>query len=121
MIPLSREIQKLDKNKTVYMHLNIHQPWIYVLYALQISPYEFNEGKRENTIDGWNNNYAFDRYEFELPEEVQDNSIYVICEEDADKEVKSFIQELEEKEYQVEHYGRYGIYYETNHYVDKLQ
>lgn len=121
VIPLSREIQKLDKNKTVYMHLNIHQPWIYVLYAMQISPYEFNEGKRENTIDGWNNNYAFGRYEFELPEEVQDNSIYVICEEDADKEVKSFIQELEEKEYQVEHYGRYGIYYEINHYVDKLQ
>ena len=121
VIPLSREIQKLDKNKTVYMHLNIHQPWIYVLYALQISPYEFNEGKRENTIDGWNNNYAFDRYEFELPEEVQDNSIYVICEEETEEEVKSFIQELEEKEYQVEHYGRYGIYYETNHYVDKLQ
>ena len=111
VISLSQEIQKLDKDKTVYMHLNIHQPWIYVLYALQISPYEFNEKKRENTIDGWNNNYSFGRYEFELPEEVQDNSIYIICEEGTEEEVKSFIQKLEKKGYQVEHYGRYGIYF----------
>ncbi len=108
VIGLSQEIQKWDNNKTVYMHLNVHQPWIYVLYALQISPYEFNEEKRENTIDGWNNNYSFGRYEFELPENVKNNSIYVIY---VEEEVKSFIQKLEEKGYQIKLYGKYQIYY----------
>src|SRR5699024_10722463 len=69
-IELVQEIEKIDKNKTVYMHLNIHQPWIYVLYSLQLSPYEFNNTKRENNIKNYANNYSFGRYYFELPDEI---------------------------------------------------
>ena len=90
------------------MHLNVHQPWIYVLYALQISPYEFQQDRRENNIDNWNNNYSFGRYEFKLLEKVEENSIYVINEEES---VSDFVQELREKGYHVEYYGRYSIYY----------
>lgn len=109
-IELVQEIEKIDKNKTVYMHLNIHQPWIYVLHSLQLSPYEFNNTKRENNIKNYANNYSFGRYYFELPDEIIENSLYVI---NPDEFTRDFCNELIKNDYNFQFYKNVIIFYKN--------
>ena len=104
----AQRVQEIDENKNVYMHLNTHEPWIYVLYATQMSPYEFNETKVEDLIDDWNNKFYFGRYRFDLPENVVNNSIYVI---EPDDKNKDFVEALINNNYKSENCGRYTIFY----------
>ena len=92
------------------MHLNIHQPWIYVLYSLQLSPYEFNNTKRENNIKNYANNYSFGRYYFELPDEIIENSLYVI---NPDEFTRDFCNELIKNDYNFQFYKNVIIFYKN--------
>ena len=104
----TQRVEEIDKNKNVYMHLNTHEPWIYVLYAIQMSPYEFNKTKVEDLIDDWNNKFYFGKYRFELPEKIVSNSIYVI---EPDEKNQNFVDELINSNYKSESCGRYTIFY----------
>ena len=104
VVDIIQKIEELDNEKNVYLHLNIREPWIYVLYSLQMSPYEFNETKHEN----WNETFSFGKYYFELPDEIIDDSIYVI---NQDNTTEEFVKELIENNYKIEQYKTYTIYY----------
>lgn len=104
VVDIIQKIEELDNEKNVYLHLNIREPWIYALYSLQMSPYEFNETKHEN----WNETFSFGKYYFELPDEIIDDSIYVI---NQDNTTEEFVKELIENNYKIEQYKTYTIYY----------
>lgn len=116
-ITVTKTIQEIDKNKTVYMYLNTHEPWIYVLYALQLSPYEFNETKRDDNIENWNNQYSFGRYYFELPDKVDKNAIYVI--DSTDENIKSYTENLTNQGFITKESSRYTVYYREDRDVLK--
>lgn len=104
IVDIIQKIEEIDKEKNVYLHLNIREPWIYALYSLQMSPYEFNETKHEN----WNETFSFGKYYFELPDEIIDGCIYVINQDDVTEE---FVEELIRNNYKIEQYKTYTIYY----------
>ena len=104
IVDIIQRIEEIDKEKIVYLHLNIREPWIYALYSLQMSPYEFNETKHEN----WNETFSFGKYYFELPDKIIDNCIYVINQDNATEE---FVDELIRNNYKIEQYKTYTIYY----------
>ena len=111
MVSLVQEIESLNSDKNIYLEINTHQPWIYVLYSLEMSPYEFNETKSDDSKENWNNMYNVGRYHFELPETLEEG-IYVFEKgiEESDEQ-ETFKDELVSDGYKLKDYGNYEIYY----------
>lgn len=99
-------IKYVDKYKeqNLYFKVTTCQPWTYVLYANEESPYYFNENIHDDNSDYWSNMYAYGRYYFAMPESIAENSVYII-------ENKDDIEtELIEDGYSCEIYLGYKIY-----------
>ncbi len=100
----------LDKkeDQDLYLHLDVHQPWIYILYANEESPYDFNASKKEEEVENYNNLYTYANYHLSLPDEVVEDAFYVIR---PDETTKEFEKELEESDFTKEEYQGHLLFY----------
>lgn len=103
LISLTRYLNKYE-NENIYFKIKTTQPWAYTLYANEVSPYDFNNTIHEDNSDYWTNTFAYGKYYFDLPEKIEQNSVYVI---EGEEEIE---KELINNGYNLEEYLEYKIY-----------
>ena len=100
IIDVSKRAEELKKSK-IYVENCLNQTYIYTLVATPISPYELNENLCvENGMV-----MEYGKYRFEIPQEIEEDAIYVI------KNDEEKINELLEYGFNVEKYGEFNVLY----------
>lgn len=98
IIDASKRAEELNKD-TIYVENCLNQTYIYTIIATPISPYEFNENLK--TDNGTVVEYG--KYKFELPQEIDEEAVYVI-KNDVEK-----IEQLKEAGFNSEQYGEFIV------------
>lgn len=94
------------KEKKIYLRTYAIQPYIYTLLGNQYSPSQF----KQNLKSKGGNIATYDKYYFILPEEIQEDMVYVI--KTPECENKALCEELRNKNFKEEKYqDNYLIFY----------
>ena len=98
IINASEKAEELDRN-AIFVENSLNQTYIYTLIANPISPYDFaNSVKIDNLVVT-----EYGKYRFELPNEIDENAVYII------KDDEKKINELLENNFEMEKYDEFYV------------